>query len=46
MRILLEEHKYAVTDDLKKILCGIGLDAMQDIEGNVSLSYVGYFYNP
>jgi hypothetical protein len=46
MRILLEEHKYAVTDDLKKILCGIGLDAMQDIQGNVSLSYVGYFYNP
>lgn len=46
MRILLEEHKYAVTEDLKKILCGIGLDAMQDIEGNVSLSYVGYFYNP
>ena len=46
MRILLEEYKYAVTDDLKKILCGIGLDAMQDIEGNVSLNYVGYFYNP
>lgn len=46
MRILLEEHKYAVTDNLKKILCGIGLDAMQDIQGNVSLSYVGYFYNP
>lgn len=46
MRILLEEHKYIVTDDLKKILCGIGLDAMQDIQGNVSLSYVGYFYNP
>lgn len=46
MRILLEEHKYAVTDELKKILCGIGLDAMQDIQGNVSLSYVGYFYNP
>ena len=46
MRILLEEHKYTVTDELKKILCGIGLDAMQDIQGNVSLSYVGYFYNP
>ena len=46
MRILLEEYKYEVTDELKQILCGIGLDAMQDIEGNVSLSYVGYFYNP
>ena len=46
MRILLEEHKYQVTDELRKILCGVGLDAMQDVEGYVSLSYVGYFYNP
>lgn len=46
MRILLEEHKYQVTDELREILCGVGLDAMQDVEGYVSLSYVGYFYNP
>ena len=46
MRILLEEHKYQVTDELRKILCGVGLDAMQDVEGYVSLCYVGYFYNP
>ena len=28
------------------MLHGVGSDALQDIEGDVSLSYVGYFYNP
>lgn len=42
MRILIEEHQYAA-DLVKDVLHGI--DALQDIEGKVSLSYVGYFYN-
>lgn len=42
MRILIEEHQYkakAVKDVLESI------DALEDIEGNISLNYVGYFYN-
>lgn len=42
MRILIEEHKYAA-QDVKDILHGI--DALESVEGYVSLSYVGYFYN-
>ena len=42
MRILIEEHQYAA-DLVRDVLHGI--DALQDIEGKVSLSYVGYFYN-
>lgn len=45
MKILLEEYKYPV-ELVKKVLCGIGVDTLQDVEGDVSLSYVGYFYNP
>lgn len=43
MRILIEEYPYqaaAVKDVLE------GIDALQNVEGQVSLSYVGYFYNP
>ena len=42
MRILIEEHQYEA-DLVKEVLHGI--DALQDIEGKVSLSYVGYYYN-
>ena len=45
MKILLEEYKYPV-ELVKRVLCGIGVDTLQDVEGDVSLSYVGYFYNP
>lgn len=45
MKILLEEYKYPV-DKVRDVLCGIGVDTLQDVEGDVSLSYVGYFYNP
>ena len=43
MRILLEEYQYnaALVRDVLQ-----GIDALQNIEGQVSLSYVGYFYNP
>lgn len=42
MRILIEEHQYEA-NLVKEVLHGI--DALQDIEGKVSLSYVGYYYN-
>ena len=42
MRILIEEHKYAA-QDVKDIIQGI--DALESVEGYVSLNYVGYFYN-
>lgn len=42
MRILIEEHKYQASD-VKDILYGI--DALESVEGYVSLNYVGYFYN-
>ena len=42
MRILIEEHKYEA-QDVKDILHGI--DALENVEGFVSLNYVGYFYN-
>lgn len=42
MRILIEEHKYAA-QDVKEVLHGI--DALETVEGHVSLNYVGYFYN-
>ncbi len=43
MRILIEEHKYNASL-VRDVLYGI--DALQNVEGDVSLSYVGYFYNP
>lgn len=42
MRVLIENYKYQATD-VKDILHGI--NALEDIEGYVSLNYVGYFYN-
>ena len=42
MRILIEEYKYEA-QDVKDIIHGI--DALESVEGKVSLNYVGYFYN-
>jgi hypothetical protein len=42
VRVLIENYKYQATD-VKDILHGI--NALEDIEGYVSLNYVGYFYN-
>lgn len=43
MKILLEEYQYDAAL-VRDVLYGI--DALQNVEGKVSLSYVGYFYNP
>ena len=42
MRILIEEHQYDVTA-VKDVLHGI--DALENVEGKVSIHYVGYYYN-
>lgn len=42
MRILIEGYQYNVAD-ISSILHGI--DAMEDIEGKVTINYVGYYYN-
>lgn len=42
MRILIEEYQYNVAD-VKNILQGI--DALENVEGSVSIHYVGYYYN-
>ena len=42
MRILIEEYQYEVAD-VKDILHGI--DPLTNIEGKVSIHYVGYYYN-
>lgn len=42
MRIIIEEHKYAAAN-VKDVLKGI--DALENVEGYVSVNYVGYFYN-
>lgn len=42
MRILIEEHQYDVRV-IKDILHGI--DALENVEGRVSVHYVGYYYN-
>lgn len=42
MRILIEEYQYNVAD-VKDILQGI--DALENVEGRVSIPYVGYYYN-
>ncbi len=42
MRIIIEEHKYAASD-VNDVLKGI--DALENVEGDVSVNYVGYFYN-
>ena len=43
MKILVEEYQYdaALVRDVLQ-----GVDTLQNVEGQVSLSYVGYFYNP
>lgn len=43
MRILVEEYQYDAAL-VRDVLYGI--DALQNVEGLVSLNYVGYFYNP
>lgn len=42
MRILIEEYQYNVAD-VRSVLEGI--DALENVEGKVSVHYVGYFYN-
>lgn len=42
MRILIEEYQYNVAD-IKDILYGI--DALENVDGKVSVHYVGYYYN-
>lgn len=42
MRILVEEYQYDVAT-VKDILHGI--DALENVEGKVSIHYVGYYYN-
>ncbi len=42
MYILIEGYQYKVTD-VKDILHGI--DALENVEGKVSIHYVGYYYN-
>ena len=41
MRILIEDYQYNVTE-IKNILQGI--DALENVEGRVSIHYVGYYY--
>lgn len=43
MRILIEEYQYDY-EDVANVLKGLGL--LQDVEGKVNLSYVGYYFNP
>ena len=42
MRILIEEYQYEVAQ-VKDVLHGI--DALENVEGRVSVHYVGYYYN-
>lgn len=43
MKLLIEEYPYKV-EHVKDVL--EGLFTLQDVEGNISVSYVGYYYNP
>ncbi len=43
MKLLIEEYKYDVADVLDVL---DGLFTLQDVEGKISVSYVGYYYNP
>lgn len=43
MRIIIEEHQYPA-EVVKDVLDGI--TTLRDIEGKVSVNYVGYYYNP
>ena len=42
MKILIEEYQYKASD-VKDILQG--LDVLQNMEGKISINYVGYYYN-
>ena len=42
MRILIEEYQYNVSEVHDALY---GIDAMENIEGKVSIHYVGYYYN-
>lgn len=42
MRILIEEYRYKA-EDVRQTIHGI--DALEDIEGYVSVNYVGYYFN-
>lgn len=42
MRILIEEYQYDA-NDVRGVLQGI--DALESVEGKVSIHYVGYYYN-
>ena len=42
MRILVEEYQYNVSEVHDALY---GIDAMENIEGKVSIHYVGYYYN-
>ena len=43
MKLLIEEYQYNVAD-VENVLDG--LFTLQDVEQKVSVSYVGYYYNP
>ena len=43
MRILFEHHPYQSTDVERELK---GIYDLQDVEKRISISYVGYFYNP
>lgn len=42
MRVIIEEYQYNA-EDVKEVLSEIG--GLENIEGKVSINYVGYFYN-
>ena len=42
MKVLIEEYQYQATD-IKAILRGI--DALENVDGYVSVNYVGYYFN-
>ena len=42
MRILIEEYKYQAKDVKETIY---GIDALENIDGEVSVNYVGYYFN-
>jgi hypothetical protein len=43
MKILIEEYLYKASDVIDVL---DGLFTLQDIDNNISVSYVGYYYNP
>ncbi len=44
MRLLIEDYPYKVTNELEKVLDG--LFTLQNVKGEIAVSYVGYYYNP